>query len=205
MSWPASTPGGLTRNWSGSNYSQRRRRARDARPNPAHSALAEFEGSPACARFFLCTQNVDSLHEAAGSREIVHIHGRLFESRCDAECGRPAFADHETYDAGRLPRCSCGALLRPNVCWFGERPYDLDRVFAELELCDHFLAIGTSGSVEPVASFVAALKGKKHSVRTIYLGLDEPANAGYFDEVHLGPASALVTKILATISGRNAK
>jgi NAD-dependent deacetylase len=184
-------------------YSERRRRARDAKPNPAHLALAEFEQASAVEHCFVCTQNVDSLHEAAGSRELFHIHGKLFESRCAADCGRPVFADHESYLERELPRCSCGALVRPNVCWFGEQPYHLDRVFQELERCDHFLAIGTSGSVEPVSSFVALLKRRrdrdKHAAKTIYLGLAEPANAAYFDEVHLGPASSLVPRVLAAI------
>src|SRR5579864_7408642 len=147
-------------------YSYRRDSARQARPNPAHRALGEFEKS-ARGRFFLCTQNVDRLHEAAGSREVVHIHGKLFESRCSADCGRAASSDERSYAGKGLPGCDCGALLRPNVCWFGERPFDLERVFRELELCDHFLAIGTSGSVEPVASFVGMLKGHNRKTRTI--------------------------------------
>jgi NAD-dependent deacetylase len=182
-------------------YSERRQRARDAKPNPAHLALANFERS-APSRFFLCTQNVDGLHEAAGSRAVVHIHGKLFESRCAAGCGQPAVADQDSYPEGRLPRCSCGALMRPNVCWFGEQPYHLDCVFGELELCDHFLAIGTSGSVEPVASFVALLQQKQSATRAIYLGLAEPANASFFDEVHLGPASSVVPKILGGLDKR---
>lgn len=177
-------------------YSERRQSARDAKPNPAHIALAGFARS-APSRFFLCTQNVDELHEAAGSQDVIHIHGKLFESRCAAGCGLPAVADHESYSEGRLPRCSCGALVRPNVCWFGEQPYHLDRVFSELERCGYFLAIGTSGSVEPVASFVALLKQKRSPATTIYAGLTEPANANFFDAVHLGPASTVVPKILS--------
>src|SRR5437763_15917708 len=116
-------------------YSERRARARDAKPNPAHIALAELEQSKAFERFFLCTQNVDGLHEAAGSQNVVHIHGKLFESRCAADCGRPAFADHNGYSEGELPRCACGAPVRPNVCWFGEQPYHLDRIDDALKMC----------------------------------------------------------------------
>jgi NAD-dependent deacetylase len=159
-------------------YSDRRAGARDAKPNAAHVALAqsskEFGG-----RFFLCTQNVDSLHEAAGSNDVVHIHGKLFQSRCADGCGRPAFDDYKAYTLDDLPRCACGALVRPNVCWFGEQPYHLDRIYAALEACDVFIAIGTSGSVQPVASFVTMLKQRPHSARTIFLGLTEPANALY--------------------------
>ena len=106
------------------------------------------------------------------------------------------FADHNGYAAGELPRCACGALVRPNVCWFGEQPYQLDRIYDALEVCDAFMGIGTSGSVQPVASFVTMLKQKPQPARTIFLGLTEPANARYFDEVHLGPAAELVPESL---------
>src|SRR6266700_6229640 len=132
-------------------YSDRRRSVQDARPNPAHSALSAFEKSRGSGSFFLCTQNVDGLHEAAGSTEVVHIHGKLFESKCADDCGKPTFSDHHVYSEGELPCCSCGALVRPNVCWFGEQPHHLDRIYDELALCNVFVAIGTSGSVQPVA------------------------------------------------------
>jgi NAD-dependent deacetylase len=182
-------------------YSERRNRARDARPNPAHHALVEVEKSKIFTNFFLCTQNVDGLHEAAGSENIVHIHGKLFESKCAAECGHPPFADYRVYSSGDLPHCHCGALVRPNVCWFGEQPFEMERVYNELELCDVFMAIGTSGSVQPVASFVALLKRRPRPVRTVYVGLEEPANSLYFDETHLGPASSLVLPVLKNMSG----
>ena len=176
-------------------YSDRRARARPARPNAAHFALARWAKERDS--LFLCTQNVDGLHEAAGSQDVVHIHGKLFESRCAEDCGRPAFADENEYSADELPRCDCGALLRPNVCWFGEQPYQLDRIYGALESCEAFLAIGTSGSVEPVASFVTLLKQKPRPAKTIFLGLTEPANARYFDEIHLGPAAEVVPRRLA--------
>ena len=179
-------------------YSERRERARDAKPNPAHTALAEF-GKAVTGCVFLCTQNVDGLHEAAGHSDAVHIHGKLFESRCSAGCGQPAFLDKKSYVKDQLPRCLCGALLRPNVCWFGEQPFQLDRVFQELQQCDHFIAIGTSGSVEPVASFVAQIKHSSREVKTVYAGLAEPANAQFFDEIHLAPASVAVPALLAKL------
>jgi NAD-dependent deacetylase len=178
-------------------YSERRARARDARPNLAHVALAEAERSWTPGAFFLCTQNVDGLHEAAGSRNVVHIHGKLFESRCDRDCGESPVADFKSYAAEQLPECACGALLRPNVCWFGEQPFELERVYEQLERCDTFLAIGTSGSVQPVASFVALVKQRR--IRTIYIGLDEPANAYSFDVVHLGTASSLTASVLKSV------
>ncbi len=184
-------------------YSDRRAAARNAQPNAAHNALAEFEkalekpGTPGS--FLLCTQNVDGLHEGAGSKDVVHIHGKLFESRCAADCGRPAVSDRETYSAD-LPRCECGALLRPNVCWFGEQPYQLDRVYQALEMCDVFVAIGTSGSVQPVASFVTLLKQRARAAKTIFVGLEEPANARYFDEIRLGPAAEITPQVLQALN-----
>jgi NAD-dependent protein deacetylase/lipoamidase len=184
-------------------YSERRNRARDARPNPAHFALAEFQkGLGESGAMFLCTQNVDGLHEAGGSEDVVHIHGKLFESRCADDCGKPAFADRNSYADAPMPRCQCGALIRPNVCWFGEQPYQLDRIYQELERCTHFLAIGTSGAVQPVASFVAMLRQRRDQPRTVYIGLEEPANAAYFDEVNLGPASVKTAEALANVLRR---
>ena len=148
----------------------------------------------------MCTQNVDGLHEAAGSQNVVHIHGKLFQSKCANDCGEPLFKDYSTYLNGQMPRCSCGALVRPNVCWFGEQPFELERVYRELDLCNIFAAIGTSGAVQPVASFVALLKRRLDPVKTLYIGLQEPANAHYFEHVHLGPASALVGPVLEKLS-----
>ncbi len=179
-------------------YGDRRARAAGAQPNAAHAALADFERFRGADHFFLCTQNVDSLHEAAGSKNIVHIHGKLFESRCAADCGRPAFADHNAYTTGQLPRCTCGALLRPNVCWFGEQPYGLDPVYQALESCEVFVAIGTSGAVQPVAGFVTMLKHRPRPATTIFVGLTKPENARHFDEVHLGPATEVLPRILRT-------
>lgn len=181
-------------------YSDRRASARDARPNAAHVALSQWTKELNAGSLFLCTQNVDGLHEAAGSEGVVHIHGKLFESRCAVDCGQPAFADHKSYSAGELPRCSCGALARPNVCWFGEQPYHLDRIYHELETCSTFMAIGTSGSVQPVASFVGLVKQRRSMVPTIYVGVEAPANAGSFDHVHLGAAAQTLPQVLHSLT-----
>lgn len=163
-------------------YSMRRRVAATAKPNAGHYALAELEQKIG-ERLFLCTQNVDDLHERAGSQRVVHMHGELFKSRCDS-CARPPFRDTGTYDPpAELPPCECGGLIRPHICWFGEIPYEMDRIYAELERATVFLAIGTSGVVEPAASFVAAIRG---AARTYYVGPEEPANRSAFGEVFLG-------------------
>ena len=159
-------------------YSMRRRVAAAAKPNPGHRALADLQ-QKLSDRLFLCTQNVDNLHEQAGSQHVLHMHGELFKSRCDS-CNRPAFPDEACYEPPTgIPRCSCGGRIRPHICWFGEVPYELDRVFAALSACTVFAAIGTSGVVEPAASFVAHVR---HHARTYYVGPERPANAGSFSE-----------------------
>jgi NAD-dependent deacetylase len=175
-------------------YSMRRRVASAAKPNPAHFTLARFEQNLG-ERLFLCTQNVDDLHEQAGSKHVVHMHGELFKSRCDG-CSRPPFPETNTYELpAEIPHCTCGGRIRPHICWFGEVPFELDRIFHALDRCTVFMAVGTSGVVEPAASFVAHVGGR---ARTIYIGPEEPANASSFSECHLGKAGEVLPGILAT-------
>ncbi len=159
-------------------YSMRRRASGTVKPNPGHFALATLEGRLED-RLFLCTQNVDNLHEQAGSRRAVHMHGELFKSRCDS-CQTPPFEDGNLYESpADLPCCSCGALIRPHICWFGETPFHLDRIFEALSECTVFVAIGTSGTVEPAASFVSQVAAR---ARTFYVGPEAPANSMTFDD-----------------------
>lgn len=172
-------------------YSMRRRVAATARPNPAHDALAKLEEALQD-RLFLCTQNVDDLHEQAGSRRVVHMHGELFKSRCD-RCRRAPFEDTETYvRPDEIPRCHCGGQIRPHICWFGEVPYGLEEISEALDSCTTFIAVGTSGAVEPAASFVARVRG---SARTIYVGPEEPANNFAFSDCYSGQAGELLPQI----------
>jgi NAD-dependent deacetylase len=172
----------------------RRRVAAEAKPNPAHSALAKLE-QKLQDRLFLCTQNVDDLHEQAGSIRVVHMHGELFKSRCD-RCSRPPFRDTNTYEPpAELPRCDCGGRIRPNICWFGEVPFELDRIFHAMGECTIFMAVGTSGVVEPAASFAAHVTGR---ARTIYVGAEAPANASAFTECHLGKAGEVLPDLLGS-------
>jgi NAD-dependent deacetylase len=173
-------------------YSMRRRVALAATPNPAHLALARLEKRLED-RLFLCTQNVDDLHEQAGSLRVVHMHGELFKSRCDT-CSRPPFRDTNTYEPpAELPRCDCGGRIRPHICWFGEVPFEMDRIFGALDECTVLMAVGTSGVVEPAASFVAHVRGR---ARTIYVGAEVPANASAFKECHLGKAGEVLPDLL---------
>jgi len=173
-------------------YSMRRRVASTAKPNAAHVALAAFERALGD-RLFLCTQNVDNLHEQAGSSRVMHMHGELFKSRCD-RCPRPAFDDLQLYEPpAELPLCSCGGKIRPHICWFGETPFHLERIFAALDECTVFVGIGTSGNVEPAASFAA--HAGTHA-RTVYVGPEPPANQFLFDECFPGKAGEVLPGLL---------
>jgi NAD-dependent deacetylase len=174
-------------------YSMRRRIASAAQPNPGHFALAKCEHTLQD-RLFLCTQNVDNLHEQAGSAHVVYMHGELFKSRCDT-CSRAPFEDRDTYEPPRgIPRCECGGQIRPHICWFGEIPFHLDCIKEMLANCTVFMAVGTSGVVEPAASFAAYARRR---ARTIYVGPEEPANRSSFTELWLGTAAEVLPKLLA--------
>jgi NAD-dependent deacetylase len=183
-------------------YSERRLQLGSVKPNPAHFALARLEehlgGS-----LFLCTQNVDPLHERAGSRAVQHMHGELARTRC-SRCDRPSFADERAW-LGELPRCPCGALQRPDVVWFGEVPYGLDRIFEEIAACDLFVTVGSSGAVHPAAGLVTHLRNFPSTrtgrfARAVYVGLERPENAHAFDECRLGKAGALLPGLFATVA-----
>lgn len=175
-------------------YSMRRRDALAAQPNAAHRALAAIERTMG-ERFYLCTQNVDDLHERAGSHRVHHMHGSLFQSRC-VRCNQP-FRDQALYEtAAELPTCAvCGKPVRPHIVWFGEIPLDMQGIYRELASATQLLVVGTSGSVYPAAGFVNIANDR--DIRTIYIGPEKPLNAGSFDELLLGPA----TEILPTLVG----
>jgi NAD-dependent deacetylase len=175
-------------------YSMRRRDGSAAQPNAAHRALARLEQEMGD-RFYLCTQNVDDLHERAGSSRIHHMHGSLFQSRC-VHCNRP-FEDRNLYEfAEAMPKCTvCGVAIRPHIVWFGEVPLDLDRIYAELDRATVLLVAGTSGSVYPAAGFVHIANQRR--IRTVYVGPEDPQNAYAFDEIILGNATQVLPSLQA--------
>lgn len=182
-------------------YSMRRRDAQLCEPNSAHRTLALLE-SQIGERLFLCTQNVDDLHERAGSRNLVHMHGELFSSRCESNCGAPAFVDRRLYEsAAQIPSCACGAKIRPNIVWFGEYPLGMDWIMREIDRCDVMIVIGTSGNVHPAASFVHWANQRnlaaQAGVRTYYIGPENPLNAGAFTEVILGKAGEILPSLFS--------
>ncbi len=182
-------------------YSERRKRHATVIANAAHFALAKLEQSLQ-ERFFLCTQNVDSLHEQAGSRRIVHMHGRLMQTRCSRQsCRTKPFDDERSYlSRAEIPTCpECGSIVRPHVCWFGEIPYSMDRIFEQLRICTVLLTIGTSGVVEPAASFVRM--ARLNGARAAYIGPEEPANRAFFDTVVLGKAGEILPTLVKELVG----
>jgi NAD-dependent deacetylase len=174
-------------------YSARRVAGAKAEPNPGHTALAELEGQLGD-RFFLCTQNVDDLHERAGSRRLVHMHGELSKAHCERECGRPPVEDHAIYRSlAEVGHCPCGGRLRPHIVFFGEIPLEMERIQAEIARATLTLVVGTSGSVYPAANFVhwARLAG----ARTAYVGPERPLNASAFTHVVLGKAGEVLPEL----------
>jgi NAD-dependent deacetylase len=175
-------------------YSARRAQGKGAKPNPAHMALAQLESqidSRAGGRFFLCTQNVDDLHERAGSKNLHHMHGELAKSRCERECGASPIADLAVYASlDEVGRCACGGRLRPHIVFFGEIPLEMPRIQREISLCTLVLVVGTSGSVYPAANFVHW--ARQAGARTVYIGPEHPLNADAFTQIVEGKAGEVL-------------
>jgi len=172
-------------------YSARREQGQKVGPNPAHLALAELESKLSGERFFLCTQNVDDLHERAGSVNLVHMHGELARARCERECGRPPVEDHAIYRSlDEVGRCACGGRMRPHIVFFGEIPLEMDRIQDEIARATLMIVVGTSGSVYPAASFVQW--ARQRGARTVYIGPEAPLNASAFTHVVEGKAGEVL-------------
>ncbi len=172
-------------------YNQRRQRLQSPQiePNPAHHALARLEKEwPG--GFFLVTQNVDDLHEHAGSENVLHMHGKLLEVRCTRSHEVFAWQD-AVMDETACPCCERHGTLRPNVVWFGEMPLEMDRIHAALEQCDLFISVGTSGNVYPAAGFVEVAKNTA-GAHTVELNLEPSAVNLSFVERKYGQASEIV-------------
>jgi NAD-dependent deacetylase len=172
-------------------YNMRRRNLVEAQPNAAHHALARLEAGLAIrgARLVLCTQNIDDLHERAGSRSAIHMHGELLKARCSV-CQAVVPWESDLGVADTCPACGRAGQLRPDVVWFGEMPMHMDEIYAALAEADLFVAIGTSGSVYPAAGFVE--EARAAGVRTCEINLQPSDNARRFDSARYGPASEAV-------------
>ena len=172
-------------------YNERRRQllAPDVRPNAAHHALARLEREwPG--EVLIVTQNIDNLHERAGSRNLIHMHGEL----CKLRCSVTGIVHAREKEIGRDDRCTCcqrAGTLRPHVVWFGEMPMEMPRIMEALARCEIFIAVGTSGHVYPAAGFVAEARRTGRS-RTVELNLEPTEISPLFDEHVAGPASEMV-------------
>ncbi|MDQ2879054.1 MAG: NAD-dependent deacylase [Pseudomonadota bacterium] len=181
-------------------YDARRAALAGVVPNAAHRALARLAADwPG--DLLIVTQNVDDLHERAGvdagSGRLLHMHGALLSALC-ALCG---VRGDWSGDLPRRTTCpACGApALRPDIVFFGEMPYEMERIEAALARCDLFVSIGTSGAVYPAAGFVQT--ARYHGTATLELNLEESAGSAWFAETRLGPASALVPVWVGAVLG----
>lgn len=172
-------------------YNARRANLAGAAPNAAHLALARLEAELTArgGELYLCTQNVDDLHEKAGSRRVVHMHGELAVTRCH-HCGATRPDVSPLTAEAVCARCGRDDGARPHVVWFGETPLFMDEIEDALAEADLFVSIGTSGSVYPAAGFVA--EARAMGVATCEINLEPSANAYVFDEKLYGPASEVV-------------
>jgi NAD-dependent deacetylase len=173
------------------------RRAALARvvPNPAHMALARLDAEWPH-ELLLVTQNVDDLHERAGSKRLLHMHGELRRALCTGCGAAPAWEGDLSGDPA-CPRCAAAGRLRPDIVWFGEMPYQMDVIETAIAACDLFVSIGTSGAVYPAAGFVN--QACHAGARTLELNLDPSAGTAVFDEARHGPAGVLVPQWVAAM------
>ncbi len=174
-------------------YNARRAGAAKATPNAGHHALADLQ-TQLGSRLLLVTQNVDGLHEAAGHKDVLHMHGALSGARC-ASCGATWPAPLVMAPGDACP--TCGAqTTRPDIVWFGEMPYQMDRILSALEATEHFAAIGTSGMVYPAAGFAEVAAGAGAACWELTL---EPSGNPWFENVEAGPATQTVPRWCAQI------
>jgi NAD-dependent deacetylase len=173
-------------------YNQRRQQllSTAVQPNQAHIALAGF-GKSWPGTVTVVTQNIDDLHERAGSSEVIHMHGELLKARCE-RCGGRVDCREDLTTSSQCPSCGAIGSMRPDVVWFGEMPMHMDQIEATLAEADLFLSIGTSGNVYPAAGFVELARDA--GARTVELNLERSLGAISFDQGIYGPATEIVPK-----------
>jgi NAD-dependent deacetylase len=178
-------------------YNDRRKQLADqaVKPNAAHIALAELQQRwPG--KITLVTQNIDDLHERGGSRNVLHMHGELMRAKCNV-CLQSQPVDGETGTESVCFSCQAVGWVRPDIVWFGEMPYEMERIHAALEDADMFVAIGTSGTVYPAAGFCHY--AAQHGAMTVEINLEPSAQAGYFSQGFYGPATEQVPLFVASL------
>ena len=175
-------------------YDMRREAIQQKESNAAHLALAQLDARwPG--ELLIVTQNVDDLHERAGARRVLHMHGEHLNAWCTACDARSRWTGPLI---GRPPCPACGGrALRPDIVWFGEMPYRMDEIYAALRGADLFVSIGTSGAVYPAAGFVR--DARELGARTLELNLEPSQGSSWFHESRLGPAGQIVPQWVAEL------
>jgi NAD-dependent deacetylase len=169
-------------------YDARRAKLGSVEPNAAHRALARLDAEwPG--DLLIVTQNVDDLHERAGARRLLHMHGELKSAWC-LGCDARSPWESDLSSAPPCPACGEAGRLRPDIVWFGEMPYEMERIDRALIDSDLFVSVGTSGAVYPAAGFVQT--ARYAGARTLELNLEPSLGSVYFDETRTGPAGTLV-------------
>ena len=178
-------------------YNMRRQGLLEAEHNAAHQAVAKLERAHG-ADVLVVTQNIDNLHEAAGSTNLIHMHGELLKALC-AICGaRHPWREDIAVDTP-CPACAEIGGMRPDVVWFGEMPYQMDAIYNALAAADLFISIGTSGTVYPAAGFVT--EAQAAGARTVELNLEPSEGASLFAEKIHGPATEVVPAFVDRLLG----
>lgn len=177
-------------------YNQRRAQLDAVKPNAGHEALARLEHAWG-GDFLLVTQNVDDLHERAGSEQIVHMHGELLKARCE-ECAAVMSWSREITCGSRCRACGAIGTLRPHIVWFGEYPLEMERIMGALKNADWFICIGTSGVVYPAAGFVlqAAENGR---CQLIEVNINATEISRHFHRTLIGPTTIEVPKLVEAL------
>lgn len=172
-------------------YNQRRRHLLSAAviPNAAHLALARLEREQDEA-VLLVTQNVDDLHERAGSTNVLHMHGELLKARC-MRCETVFRFEEDMSREDACPKCRKTKTLRPHIVWFEEMPFYMDAIYDALARCRMFVSIGTSGNVYPAAGFAA--EARKNGAYVMELNLEATKGGNVFHEGRYGRASEIVS------------
>lgn len=179
-------------------YNLRRAQLKEVSPNPGHFALAEMEEM--FPNFTLITQNVDDLHERAGSKNVVHMHGELKKMRC-VRTKKVYSIEGDLTSSNICPCCHEEGLLRPHIVWFGEVPLFMDKITNALENCDLFIAIGTSGVVYPAAYFVTIAKTTSRAI-TIEFNTQMTEVSEQFDEKITGPSGVCLPDLVSTLKSK---
>ena len=180
-------------------YDARRAQLKTVEPNAAHQALARLDAEwPG--ELLIVTQNVDDLHERGGAKRVLHMHGELNSAWCLA-CGGRSHWEEGLKSGPACPACGVSGAMRPDIVWFGEIPYDMDRIDRALGQCDLFVSIGTSGAVYPAAGFVQT--ARYVGAVTLEMNLEPSEGSHFFHESLTGPAGELVPAWVSHMLGRS--